>query len=84
MTPNSNQMTIIRYLSGKESATLEELYLIQEKTYFGNWPKHFGDVMSRMVKAGMVVRIKRGVFKINPNYRAIKQVPVPENQLSLF
>lgn len=49
--------------------------------YFTNADKHVGDVLSRMVKAGLFKRIKPGVFALGD--RTKKEV-VPENQLDLF
>lgn len=51
----------------------------------GNGGKHCSDAMTRMVRQGFVIRVKKGVFALNKNYRGNK--PVHEanpNQKKLF
>jgi predicted transcriptional regulator of viral defense system len=78
-------MDILTYLSQTESATLHELYNISDYSYYHNWQKHFGQVMSRLVKQGMVVRIKPGVLRIaklgEGEIRAKEEI---KNQIKLF
>lgn len=79
-------MNILTYLHTVESATLEELYNISDYSYYYNWQKHFGQVMSRLVKSGKVVRVKPGVFRIaetvgKGNYKPEVEI---ENQTKLF
>lgn len=52
------------------------------KRYYANADKHVGDVLSRMVKSGLLKRIKNGVFELGS--RTKKHTPSPENQLNLF
>jgi predicted transcriptional regulator of viral defense system len=81
----SDNRSILTYLNNVESATLEELYNISDYSYYANWQKHFGQVMSRLVKQGKVVRIKKGVFRIaklgEGEIRAKEEI---ENQIKLF
>jgi predicted transcriptional regulator of viral defense system len=52
--------------------------------HYQNGAKHCSDAMSRMVKKGIVQRVKPGVFKLgNPKGDGIKEVVDP-NQSSLF
>lgn len=78
-------MDILTYLNQRESATLQELYQISDYNYYHNWQKHFGQVMSRMIKQGKVVRIKKGVFRIaklgEGEVRAKQEI---SNQIKLF
>jgi predicted transcriptional regulator of viral defense system len=78
-------MSILTYLNTVESATLEELYKVSDYSYYANWQKHFGQVMSRLVKQGKVVRIKKGVFRIakHNEFKASSEVEI-ENQIKLF
>ena len=78
-------MDILTYLSQTESATLHELYNISDYNYYHNWQKHFGQVMSRLVKQGKVVRIKKGVFRIakHNEFKASSGIEI-ENQIKLF
>ena len=55
---------------------------------FGHWHYtneafHIGNTLSRMVNAGMLIRVKPGVFKIGTG-KKIKPSDVDENQTSLF
>lgn len=50
-------------------------------SYFINASKHVGDVLSRMVKSGLLKRVKNGVFELG--VRTNKNT-VNENQLDLF
>jgi predicted transcriptional regulator of viral defense system len=78
-------MNILTYLNTVESATLQELYDISDYNYYLNWQKHFGQVMSRLVKQGKVVRIKKGVFRIakHNEFKVSSEVEI-ENQIKLF
>ena len=76
---------ILKYLATVESATLSELYQNSDYSYYLNWQKHFGDVMSRLVKQGFVIRIKPGVFRLNETMkRPGKPIEENPNQLGLF
>jgi hypothetical protein len=78
-------MNILTYLNSVESATLQELYDISDYNYYLNWQKHFGQVMSRLVKQGKVVRIKKRVFRIakHNEFKISSEVEI-ENQIKLF
>lgn len=74
-----NQETILNYTkaNGGSITKKEAIDLIGDRYYF-NADKYVGEVLSRMVKAQFLIRIKPGVFKIG-------QVHLPnENQISLF
>jgi len=66
----NHQSTVLHYLSTVESATLREVYDNCGMSYYHNWAKHTGDVMSRLVSKGKVMRVKRGVFALgrDPQY----------------
>lgn len=51
--------------------------------YFHNGAKHLGDILSRMVKSGLLIREKPGVFKMGKGNKN-KPATIPENQQSLF
>jgi len=52
-------------------------------TYYHNSRKYVGEVLSRMVKSGLLLRVKKGIYKLG--YRTNKKPDaVPENQLQLF
>lgn len=52
-------------------------------SYYCNESKHVGDVLSRMVKAGLLTRVKKGVFEIGKGKKAAAEI-TPENQTTLF
>ena len=43
--------------------TKKEIVEMYEHLYFCNAEKHLGDILSRMVKSGLLIREKPGVFK---------------------
>jgi predicted transcriptional regulator of viral defense system len=54
------------------------------KTYYCNADKHVGDILTRMVKAGVLERVQWGVYKViqaNPK-KGVK--PIDQNQAALF
>lgn len=57
------QSEVLKYLLSKEVATKKEIYENVSFSYYHNWQKHLGDVLSRMVKNGKIERVKPGVFK---------------------
>jgi pantoate kinase len=76
---------ILKYLGTVESATLRELYENSDYSYYANWRKHFGDVMSRLIKQGFVVRVKPGVFRLNESRKMpVKPIEENPNQIELF
>lgn len=53
--------------------------------YYCNEDKHVGDVLSRMVKAGFIIRIKPGHFELSKGrMQALKKLEENPNQQSLF
>jgi len=50
--------------------------------YYSNEQKHVGDILSRMVKNGLLIRVKNGVFKIG--IQSKNSDAVIENQMNLF
>lgn len=54
---------IQKYLITVESATLQEIYDNVTFSYYHNWAKYLGETLSRMVKSGAVLRVKKGVYK---------------------
>lgn len=51
--------------------------------YYRNTDKHLGDVLSRMVKNGSLIRVKRGYFQLGQYKKRNTQINNP-NQSSLF
>lgn len=57
---------VLRFFNGDKSKELTKKEIIEGAGlfYYHNGDKHAGDVLSRMCKSGLLVRIKRGVFKL--------------------
>lgn len=71
------QQQVLDHLATVEQASLSEIIKNVTFSYYCNEHKHLGAMMSRLVKAGRVDRIKPGVFQI-------RKVPVAANQGELF
>ncbi len=61
LTPH--QREVLTYLSTVDTATLDDIYEHVSFGYYHGWGKYM--IMSRLVNNGRVVRVKKGVFKIN-------------------
>lgn len=78
----ASQTKIIQHLAKVETATKAELYQNSSYSYYHNWQKHFGDVLSRMVKNGSIERVKNGVYKLKSS--GLKNIEKDPNQLEIF
>ncbi len=61
---SSKQSEVLQYLNTVESAKKSDIYQNVKFGYFLNWEKHLGELLSRMVKRGMIERVERGVYKV--------------------
>jgi hypothetical protein len=52
-------------------------------TYYCNGAKHTGDVLSRLVKSGFLIRIKPGVFELGKGKKE-NHTPTNPKQVNLF
>lgn len=52
--------------------------------YYCNEDKHVGDVLSRMVNAQFIIRVKPGHFKLSPSRSANLKAIIDPNQKELF
>lgn len=76
----NTQVQITTYLKTVESASKADLYELFSPGYYHNGEKHFGEILSRMVKRGLIKRIKKGCFAIgSPIVKEVKT-----NQLRLI
>jgi hypothetical protein len=60
------QNLIKSYLQKVDKATLAEIMDNMPFNYHHNNHKHLGNILSNMVKKEMIIRIKKGVFRL-PN-----------------
>lgn len=66
------QREILSYLRSVSQASLSEIYDNVSFGYYCNEHKHLGEILSRMVKKGIVIRVKKGIFS-HANYEKVKQ-----------
>jgi len=80
----ADQCTIYNFVQSKGEATKAEISEIADH-YYCNGEKHVGDRLSRMVNAGLLERVKPGVFRVGKGKeKATKVEPENENQTTLF
>jgi len=71
-------------LRHREGATITEIYNNVSFSYYHNASKHLGALLSRMVYAGKITRLKKGLFFIKPTTKAKEQFDDTKQQLKLF
>ncbi len=80
------QKLIYQFIKSKGEASLQDIASAMPWAYYYNQNKHFGDVLSRMVRIGLIERIKPGVFKLSSRYynkSPTLNIPYPQ-QLEMF
>ena len=63
--------------------TKKEIVEMYGGAYWHNGAKHLGDILSRMVKANLLKRVKPGVFEVGTGKKN-KPATIAENQQTLF
>lgn len=62
---STKQRAVLAFLSRVGVASLDEIVrMVPEVRTFHNSKKYLGETLSRMVKAGLVVRVGRGKYRI--------------------
>lgn len=74
------QQQVLDYLAIAEVAPISEIYDHCNVNYYANASKHFGALLSRMVKNGQLERVKNGVFRIAEKKPKVQE----ENQNELL
>lgn len=77
------QGKILSLFADKETVTKKEVVDLFGHCYYHNGEKHIGDMLSRMVNNGLLIRIKPGVFKRGMGNRKDKVYNNP-SQANLF
>lgn len=83
----TEQQRVILQDAQKNGGTITKKQIVKSygHCYFCNGSKHLGDILSRMVNSGLLIREKPGVFKIG---KGKKTKPAAaafiENQKTLF
>jgi len=75
LTPN--QRKIVEYARQNDN-TITKRQACDLIPFYINTEKHVGDILSRMVKSGMLIRVKLGVYKLSTGQKLAK------NQTEMF
>ena len=86
MKISPKQTIILQTLQDKDSMSKSELMkeLHVNRWYYANSEKHFGEVLKRMVNAGLIERISKGRFKFKSSNRVSNNNEFSKNQTELF
>jgi len=79
----TDQRAIYNFVRSKGEATKAEIFAFTGDPYYCNGEKYIGDRLSRMVNAGFLIRVKKGVYKCGIGKKS-RPVAAIENQLNLF
>ena len=84
MTATKTQKQIIQFAhaNGGQITKREAVDLFSHR-YFINESHYVGEILSRMVNAGMLTRIKPGVFELGGKVQKSGSVETAKNQLTL-
>ncbi|WP_288435344.1 hypothetical protein [uncultured Chryseobacterium sp.] len=77
----NKQRVILDWVRNNNEITKSKAIELIGGSYYCNSTKHVGDILSRMVKSGLLHRVKNGLFVIGTR---VNSDPVTENQLRLF
>ena len=78
------QKKIIEILTDNETADLDLIYDFVNWSYYRNWRKYLGMLLSNMVERGMIERVKPGTFKLAKPKQKIKEEIKDPNQIEMF
>jgi predicted transcriptional regulator of viral defense system len=80
----TDQRAILNFVRSKGEATKREICEIADR-YYCNGDNYVGERLSRMVDAGLLERVRPGVFRVGKGKeKPAKVEPGNENQLNLF
>ena len=75
------KLQILRYLSTVDKATTTEIIdNTNIDDYYCNGRFHVGNILSRLVNAGQIIRVKKGIFK----FSRMTKKPIDLNRPKLF
>ena len=78
-----SQKEIYQFVRQKGQATKKEIVMKFADHCYCNGEKYVGDRLSRMVDAGFLVRVKKGLYKPGIGKRN-RPATIDENQIQLF
>lgn len=80
---SGKQRTILKHLQDNRQISKKEAVELLKHYYYYNASKHVGDILTRMVRKGILKRVRRGVYERGNGMKKTKQINNP-NQLKLF
>lgn len=82
---SEKQKTILEFIHRSEDKQITKKQAVDliGRCYYANEKKHTGDVLSRMVKRGLLKRIKNGLFEIGQGIKYENETINPD-QLKLL
>lgn len=83
MALTDKQRKVLDYCQSHEGKITKKEAMTLINTYYANGKKHVGDVLSRMVKAGLLIREKPGHFKMGKGTRN-KPANEDKKQINIF
>jgi hypothetical protein len=83
MALSEKQKKIIAWM-GDEEKTKQQIVEQFGHWYYHNGYKYIGELLHRMIEAGKMKRVRRGVYKVPDIYDPKKEEYVDPNQLKLF
>lgn len=84
MNLSQKQKAIINMLRQNQTITKVDCINLLGKYYYYNAEKYVGEILSRMVNKGTLIRIKPGVFKLGEGKKFNSEFPVTDNQQTLL
>ena len=78
-----NQRKIVEYARQNDN-TITKKQACNLIPFYINTDKHVGDILSRMVKSGMLIRVKIGVYKLSTGQKLAKNQTQIFNQTELL
>jgi hypothetical protein len=66
---SAKQTIVIEFLRAHSFMTLDQAVQIIGRNIYHNAHKHCGVLLANMVKRGMIVRVKPGVFRLSEVFR---------------
>lgn len=81
----NNRVRILRLFNGDFTLVLHKQAIIKKGriAYFNNTDKYVGDILTRLVRSGRLIRIKRGYYMLGKAKKA-EPLLVNPNQLKLL
>lgn len=80
MSATENQIKVLQ-LAEKNGGEITKQEVCKHIRYYNNTQKYVGEILSRMVKNGQLIRIKNGLYKIGSGNPPTVKI---ENQIELF